>query len=89
MTGTAKVCRGEHGAAEVLEMPVQMPSALGQLASELEGTNVEGLILPLALVWCEENQERAERTWPFAMMVNRFFEIIREMACENSATLSA
>jgi Fe-S-cluster containining protein len=87
VTGSAKACRGEGGAAEVLEMPVRMLTALGQLASELEGTSVEAVILPLALVWCEENRQRDERTWPFAMMVKRFLEIIKEMACENSATL--
>jgi Fe-S-cluster containining protein len=87
VAGSAKACIGERGAAEVLEIPVQMPTALGQLASELEGTSIEAVLLPLALIWCEENQERAERTWPFAMMVKRFFEIIKEMACENSMTL--
>jgi len=87
VTGSARACREERGAAEVLKMPVQMPNVLGQLASELEGTSVEAVLLPLALVWCEENRQRAERTWPFAMMVKRFFEIVKEMAYENSATL--
>jgi Fe-S-cluster containining protein len=87
VTGSAEACRGKRGAAKVLEMPVQMPNALSQLASELEGTSVEAVLLPLALVWCEENHQRDERTWPFAMMVKRFLEIITEMACENSMTL--
>jgi len=87
VTGSARACRGEFGAAEVLEMPVQVLNALGKLASELEGTSVEAVILPLALVWCEENRQRDERTWPFATMVKRFFEIVKEMAYENSMTL--
>jgi len=87
VTGSAKACREERCCPEVLEMPVQVPNALGKLASELEGTSVEAVILPLALVWCEENRQRAERTWPFATMVKRFFEIVKEMAYENSATL--
>jgi Fe-S-cluster containining protein len=86
VTGSAEMCRKDCGAAEVLEMPVQMTTALGRLASELEGTSVEAVILPLALVWSEENRRRDERTWPFAAMVKRFFEIVKEMACENSAT---
>jgi hypothetical protein len=41
----------------------------------------------LALVWCEENRRRDERTWPFAMMVKRFLEIIKEMTYKDSVTL--
>jgi hypothetical protein len=67
----------------VLDMPVQLPNVLGQLASELEGTGVEAVILPLALVWCQENSERAERNWPAEMMVKRFVEIVEAMAQMN------
>jgi Fe-S-cluster containining protein len=87
VTGSAEMYRKDCGTAEVIEMPVQMTTVLGQLASELEGTSVEAVILPLALVWSEENRQRDERTWPFATMVKRFFEIVKEMACENSAKL--
>ena len=80
-----EACGDECGVAEPLEMPVQVPNVLGQLASELESTSVEAVILPLALVWCEENPERSERTWPAAMMVERFAEIMETMAWQNSA----
>jgi len=89
VNGSAKACSGQRGVAEVIEMPVQLPNALGQLASELEGTSVEAVILPLALVWCEENPARAEQTWPVAMMVRRFLEIVKAMACENSTAVVA
>ncbi|MHC4559373.1 MAG: YkgJ family cysteine cluster protein, partial [Planctomycetota bacterium] len=62
--GSARACRGQRGTAEVIEMPVQVPNALAQLASEFEGTSVEAVLLPLVLAWCQKNQERAERTWP-------------------------
>ncbi len=78
--GSARACRGLRGDAEVLDIPVQLPNVLGQLASELEGTDVEAVILPLALVWCQENPERFERSWPAEMMVQRFVEIVEEMA---------
>jgi len=81
--GSARACRGRRGVAEVLDMPVQLPNVLGQLASELESTGVEALILPLALVWCQENPERAERSWPAEMMVKRFVEIVEAMAQMN------
>ena len=85
--GSADGCRGRPGTAEVVEMPVQLPNARAQLAGELEGTSAEALILPLALVWCEENSKRAERTWPAAMMVKRFFEIVKTMAPRDSIAI--
>jgi Fe-S-cluster containining protein len=85
--GSARACRGQRGTAEVIEMPVQVPNALAQLASELEGTSVEAVLLPLILVWNQKNQERAERTWSSEMMVKRFVEIIQAMACKNSMAL--
>ncbi len=85
--GSVGMCKGQGGIAEVVEMPVQVPNALAQLASELEGTSVEAVILPLALVWCEDNPARAERTWPAAMMVKRFVEIVKAMAREDSTAV--
>lgn len=82
--GSAEGCEEDDYSAEVVEMPIQVPNALGQLASELEDTNVEAVILPLTLVWCKENKERAARTWPYSMMVERFVEIIKAMAVKNS-----
>jgi Fe-S-cluster containining protein len=87
--GSAKACRGERGTAEEVEIPVQMVDALAQLASELEGTEVEAVMLPLMLVWHEQNPQRAERTWPAAMMARRFVEIVKLMASKNSTTLVA
>ena len=82
--GSAGACRGERGTAEVVEIPVQIPNVLAQLAGELEGVSAEAVILPLTQVWCEQNAERAERTWPAAMMVRRFVEILKTMAPRDS-----
>lgn len=84
--GSARACRGHHGTAAVLQMPVSVLNALGQLASEFEGTSVEAVLLPLSLVWCEENAARDERTWPSTTMVKRFVEIIKSMTCTNFKT---
>lgn len=81
--GSSEACRGLGEVAEVLEMPVRLPNVLGQLASELEGTDVEAVILPLALLWSEENSERTERSWPAELMVKRFVEIVESMAKRN------
>ncbi len=88
VTGSARGCEEEHAATKLLEMPLYVSNALGQLASELEGTDVEAVILPLVLSWCEENKKRAEKTWPYAMMVERLFKIIKEMASENSGAVT-
>jgi Fe-S-cluster containining protein len=74
--GSARGCKGLRGLAEVLEMPVQLPNVLAKLAADLEGTGLEAVILPLAPVWCQENSERAKRSWPAEMMVRRFVEIV-------------
>ena len=86
--GSVRACKGLPGAAKVLDMPVRLPNVLGQLASELEGTDVEAVILPLALLWCRENPERAERSWPAEMMVRRFVEIVEAMAQINMPSVT-
>jgi Fe-S-cluster containining protein len=87
--GSARACRRGRGMAEVVEIPIRMGEVLGQLASELEGRDAEAVMMPLALVWCEENIERNERTWPEAMMIERFVEIVEARASENSAAVAA
>ena len=86
--GSAEGCKDQDPLAEVLDIPIRMSNALGQLASELEGTTVEAVILPLIIPWCKENNKRAEETWPFDMMVERFVEIIKEMANKNIAAVT-
>ncbi len=81
--GSADACGGEQSIAEVVQMPVKMPNALAQLASDFEGTAAEAVILPLTMAWYEQNKQRADRTWPAAMMVERFLEIVKEMASKN------
>jgi len=87
--GSARACRGGRGMAEVVQMPVQMVDALAQLASELEGTGVEAVMLPLVLSWAQENVERGKQTWPAAMMVERFVDIVKAMASKNSTAVVA
>jgi len=64
-----------------------MVDALAQLASELEGTSVEAVMLPLALFWAQENVERSRQTWPAVMMIQRFVEILKAMASKNSTAV--
>ena len=63
-----------------MKMPVSVLECLGWLAAELEQSDVEAIMLPLALPWAEENIERSNRTWSAVAMVERFIEIIQERA---------
>lgn len=59
------------------------------LGCELEDTSAEAVMLPLALFWAQENVERAKQTWPAAMRVERFVEIVKLMASKNSTAAVA
>jgi hypothetical protein len=65
-------------------MPVSIAQALGELTAELEGSEVEAVMLPFAFAWAQENLERSERTWPAEFMVGRFVEILKSMASSDS-----
>ena len=86
VTGSGLPCETECMVqSQMVMMPVRVVEALGQLASELEGTCVEAVMLPLALPWAQENLQRHQRTWPAIMMVERFVEILQETASKKSA----
>jgi len=87
--GSERACGGGCGVAEKIEMPVHIAEVLSRLAADFEGTSVEAVMLPLVLVWHQDNLHRAQQTWPAAAMVERFVEIVRETASENSAAAAA
>ncbi|UCC99982.1 MAG: hypothetical protein JSW66_08885 [Phycisphaerales bacterium] len=64
----------------VVPMPVSVLECLGQLAAELEQSDVEAVMLPLALPWALKNHDRSQRTWPTTEMVQRFVEILKAAA---------
>ena len=82
--GGSDACINADATTEPVRMPVPMVEVLGQLAAELEDADVEAVILPLTPVWCEQNVERAERTWSAETVAERFVEIVRTRASENS-----
>ncbi|MCE5340925.1 MAG: YkgJ family cysteine cluster protein [Planctomycetaceae bacterium] len=65
-------------------MDVSVLESLGQLASELEGTEVEAVMLPFSLAWAQDNLARAEHKWPAEKMVRRFAEILQEKSEKSS-----
>ncbi len=72
--------------ASTVPMPVSVLECLGRLCAELEQSEVEAVILPLALPWALKNHDRSGRTWPTGMMVERFIDILRETASKHEST---
>lgn len=87
--GPFEACKAQQSVADVVKMPVQMPNVLAQLASELEGTGTEAVILPLTFLWYEQNRYRAGKSWPAVKVVKRFIEIVRAMVLKNSISVVA
>jgi Fe-S-cluster containining protein len=83
--GSEKACEHSDAPAQKIAMPLRTVEVLGQLASELEGTDVEALMLPLVPMWYADNIQRIKRTWPAAAMVERFAEVAKTIASQNSA----
>jgi Fe-S-cluster containining protein len=81
VTDSAALCAGgETCEPSVVPMPVSVLECLGRLAAELEQSDVEAVMLPLALPWALKNHDRSQRTWPTAEMVQRFVETFKAEA---------
>jgi len=89
VTNSAVLCQNGHrGEPNVVPIPVSILDALGQLTAELEQSDIEAIILPLAFAWAQDNLWRSRRTWPAVTMVKRFVEILKVTAAKNSATVA-
>ncbi len=87
VTGSALLCEAEWtDESQIVQMPVSVLQCLGQLTADLEQSNIEAVILPLALPWTQENIERAKRTWPAVTMAERFVKILQALNIEQSKT---
>jgi len=89
VTGSSFFCQPDHrGKPNVVPMQVSILEALGLLTAELEQSDVEAVILPLALPWAQDNLWRSRQTWPAVTMVERFVEILKETAAKNSEAVA-
>ncbi|MDT8303806.1 MAG: YkgJ family cysteine cluster protein [Sedimentisphaerales bacterium] len=85
VTGSALLCEDEWSdESQIVQMPISILDCLGHLAAELEQSDIEAVMLPLALPWVQENLERGERTWPAVAMVECFVEILQALNIEQS-----
>ena len=83
MLGAAGHCEGFNpGHGNRLEMPLKVLEALGQLAAEMEQTEVQAVMMPLVPFWYAENRHRERRTWPGPELVSRFLDCLARTASE-------
>ncbi|OQA02503.1 MAG: hypothetical protein BWY69_01056 [Planctomycetes bacterium ADurb.Bin401] len=81
VTGTAEMCRQDKlSKPNVVPVRVSMVETLGEMASQIEGTEVEAIILPFTQAWVQDNLWRAERKWPAMEMVGIFTDILKRKA---------
>ncbi|HBG26574.1 MAG: hypothetical protein A2Y10_16260 [Planctomycetes bacterium GWF2_41_51] len=79
VTGSSDSCKQDHLCRpNVVPIKVSVLEALGELASELEGTEVEAIMLPFSQAWVQDNLWRAERKWSAMEMVRLFAEILKQ-----------
>jgi len=77
VTSHADACKHGNDKMDVVELPVSITEVLGQMASNLENdTETEAVMAPLALLWCQSNMNREQRTWPAKVLVENFIETI-------------
>jgi len=87
ITGPEAVCRPlQADGSRVVPMSLSILEALARLTAELEKSEVEAVILPLALPWAQANLDRARRTWPARQIVESFIEILKQMSPKNHPT---
>ncbi len=79
VTGTELLCKpGQQGDFHKVDLPVSILECLGKLCSELEQTDIEAIMMPLALPWSEENLVRNEKTRPAPEVVEHLIKIVEE-----------
>lgn len=77
--GSEILCRPDkQGDFHKVELPFSVLECLGKLCAELEQTEIEAIMIPLALPWAEENLNRNEKRWPVLEIIQRLIEIIGE-----------
>ena len=71
VTGNPSGCKiTPNKATSIIEMPISIAEVLNEVSNRLEETESEAIILPVAIVWCNDNTARAEKTYPAEIMVN-------------------
>jgi Fe-S-cluster containining protein len=81
--GTSADCQGfSPDTGTRLELPVKILDALGQVAADLEQTEVQAVMMPLVPFWYEENARRTLQTWPGPELVSKFLNCLSDTASQ-------
>ncbi|MBN1975347.1 MAG: YkgJ family cysteine cluster protein [Sedimentisphaerales bacterium] len=67
-----------------VDLPASVLECLGLLSAEFEQTDIEAIMMPLALPWAEENLDRDMKTWPAPEIVEHLIDIIKKEASKKS-----
>jgi Fe-S-cluster containining protein len=86
VTSPATMCEGDsHANARVVRLGVSVAEALSQVSKGLLGRDSEAIILPLALLWCSDNEGAARRTWPAEVLIENFIQALLQNAEQKTA----
>lgn len=77
VTGAENCARSEK--VDIIEMPVRMSDVLGTVSAELEGRQVEAVILPLLMAWNDNNAERPPRRYSAVMAAERIASLMMQL----------
>jgi Fe-S-cluster containining protein len=88
VTGSSGLCGTDTTRdINVVNMPISILEAMTQLTAQLEQSQPEAVMLPVALPWTQINLERDKRTWPAIEIVERFADILINMSSQNISQL--
>ena len=77
-TGNPAGCKTtSNKIASVVEMPISIAEVLNEVSNRLEGTESESVILPVTIVWQDENTDRAEKTYPAKILIGTLRDCLR------------
>ena len=88
VTNSPNCCSGGSNEPDVVRLPVSMHEVLGVFAAQLEQSEIEAVMLPLALIGTDELTERSTHTWPSTMMIELLFDILEQTAAKNAETFN-
>ncbi len=66
-----------------VDVPVSFSRVLAQLSAEMQCSDIDAVMLPLAVAWTQDNDEQNQRTWPAVKLMKRFVKIAQRFAMEN------
>lgn len=79
VTGSPSLCNpAQEKHPQKTYLPVSITECLAKLSAELKHSEIEAIMMPLALLWAEDNLDGDMETWPSIELVSRLCEIIKE-----------